>query len=79
MKKLTEQNHGLNAYLSLDEDEPLGVYLFCDYGAVNITLGEFFDESLIDMSDNMRSRYAKAFEMYSKKLWPRRTLKKDKK
>ena len=71
MKKLTESSYGLNAFLSLDENEPLGLYVFCDYGAINIPIGEFFEESLIDMSDNMRAKYAKALEMYSKKLWPK--------
>lgn len=59
---------GVTAFLSLEEDNPLGICVFHDYGVSFMTLEEFMDESVIDLSAAMRQRYAGAFEIMAKRL-----------
>lgn len=55
-------------FLSLDEDQPLGICVCDDYGLSLVSLEQFMDESKIDLSSSMRQRYACAFEIMAKQL-----------
>lgn len=63
---------GINVFLSMEEENPLGICIFHDHGASVITLEEFMKESRIDLSPQMCQRYACAFEVMAKQLRGRR-------
>lgn len=59
---------GVSAFLDMGEENPLGICVSHDYGAVFLTLAEFVEESLIGLSIQQRQRYAGAFEIVAKQL-----------
>jgi hypothetical protein len=68
MEKIAGPDIGITAFLSIEEDMPLGVCIFHKYGASVITLDELVNESKSDLSPIMRQRYACAFEVMAKQL-----------
>lgn len=46
----------------------MGIYSFHRFGASLVTLEEFLIESKLDLSPQMRQRYACAFEIVAKQL-----------
>lgn len=68
MKLIAGDNIGVSAFLSLEENNHLGLCVFHKYGASFITLEEFMEEALIDLNRQMRQRYAAAFEIMAKQL-----------
>ena len=67
-KLLAGEEIGLTPFLSIDEDSPMGIFIGHKHGYSHFTLEEFMEESLIDLSPNMRQRYACAFEVMAKQL-----------
>lgn len=55
-------------FLSMEPDEPLGLCIFDDYGVGFVKLREFFDDSIIDLSTEMRRRYAIEFRRFLREL-----------
>ena len=55
-------------FLSLEENQPLGICVFTDDGMEHVTLEEFMDESKKDLSKHMRMKYAGAFEIMANQL-----------
>lgn len=58
----------IHPFLSLEEENPLGIILGHDFGASFVTLEDFITESKIDLSPSMCHRYACAFEIIAKQL-----------
>ena len=55
-------------FLSVESEEPIGVCVFYPHGFNHIPIKEFLNESLIDMSRDVRLKYAIAFRDFVKKL-----------
>ena len=55
-------------FLSMESDKPLGLCIFDNYGMEHIKLRDFFTESLIDLSTEMKRRYAIEFRMFLREL-----------
>lgn len=55
-------------FLSIESDKPLGLCIFDRYGMEHIKLRDFFNESLIDLSIEMKRRYAIEFRMFLREL-----------
>ncbi len=68
MELIAGSEIGLKLFLGLEEENPLGIFVFHEYGANFISLDEFINESLIDMGHGMIQRYAKAFKRMEKQL-----------
>lgn len=68
MKVIAGEDLGVRAFLSIEEENSLGICVFHAHGATFLTLEEFMEESLIDLSSQMRQRYAAAFEIMAKQL-----------
>ncbi len=62
------ENMDLAAFLSVENDQPLGICVFHKYGGEHIPLDDFFNESLPELGKDIRIRYAEAFENFSKRL-----------
>ena len=67
-KLLAGHEIGLSIFVSIEEDAPLGICVFHDYGGSHVSFEEFMKESTIDLSKSMRQRYACAFEIMAKQL-----------
>lgn len=65
---ITGQDIGIHAFLSMEEESPLGICVFHDSGATFLTLEELMEESLIDLNSQMRQRYAAA-SIFSRHTW----------
>ena len=59
---------GISVFLSLEENQPLGICVFNEMGGTVITLEDFIEESKIGLSSQMSQRYAAAFEIMAKQL-----------
>lgn len=57
-----------SCFLSMDAGDPLGIFIFDDNGVGFVKLREFFSESIIDLSTEMRRRYAIEFRMFLREL-----------
>lgn len=68
MKTLAGSDIELSVFLSMDEDQPLGLCVFHKFGASIVELNDFIEESRVDLSTAMRQRYACAFEIMAKQL-----------
>jgi hypothetical protein len=55
-------------FLSLEEDQPLGIFIGSTEGCEHVALDTFMANSLIGLSDDMCKRYAFAFEIMAKQL-----------
>lgn len=59
---------GLDAFLSTEQENPLGICIFHQYGASFVDLSDFIEHSKIDMDKMMRHKYACALEILAKQL-----------
>lgn len=55
-------------FLSIEEDQPLGIWWSDDNGCGYIPLDEFLEESKRDMSNRQRERYAKKLQVFIDEL-----------
>lgn len=55
-------------FLSIDEDQPLGIWWADEHGCGHIPLGKFLEESKIDMSNKQCVRYAKKLQVFVNEL-----------
>lgn len=56
------------AFLSLEDNKPLSIFIGHDHGCEVITLEEFAEDSMTGLSQSMCQRYACAFEVMAKQL-----------
>lgn len=55
-------------FLSVEKEEPLSVCVFHPTGFKAIGIKDFIDDSLIDMSRDMKLKYAMVFKDFIKRL-----------
>ena len=51
-------------FLTIDEDQPLGIFWATDNGAGVFDFDEFLSESLIDLSEEQSSRYIERLQKF---------------